>query len=236
MKKPIRILSADRRGDLQNKMNVTLMMILLAFFIVLNTLAVVAPTKKKAALGSLIGTLGILPGGPSPMMGKKKDVYRVAEPMLEREIDVAALVGEFEDYMIRKEIGEHAATIITTSGLQLILRANTLFEPGSARFIPSAIPIVEKIGAVIAIVPGECVIEGRTASRKPPAGRYRTDIDLSAARAGTVAQYFMKEQIVQPQKVSIAGYGALKPLFETEGVPENIAANDNLRIIYRIAI
>lgn len=236
MKTLKRILSADRRGDLQNKMNVTLMMILLAFFIVLNTLAVVSPSKKKAALGSLIGTLGILPGGPSPMLGKKKDVYRVAAPMLNRAVDVAALMGEFEDYMMRKEIGQHAATIITSSGLQLILRANTLFEPGSARIIPSAVPMVEKIGAVIAAVPGECVIEGRTASRKIPAGRYRTAIDLSAARAGAVAQYFMGNEIVQSQKVSIAGYGALKPLFLEEGAPENIANNDNLRIIYRIAI
>lgn len=44
-------------------LTVALFIILLAFFIVLNSIAVIDESRTLAALGSLIGSFGILPGG-----------------------------------------------------------------------------------------------------------------------------------------------------------------------------
>ena len=46
-------------------MFVTLSLILLAFFILLNSLAVLDAKKKRMALGSLLGSFGIMPGADS---------------------------------------------------------------------------------------------------------------------------------------------------------------------------
>ena len=48
---------------------VALFIILLAFFIVLNSIAVVDERRKLEAIGSLVGTFGILPSGLSPFSG-----------------------------------------------------------------------------------------------------------------------------------------------------------------------
>ena len=48
----------------------SLNIILLAFFIMLNALAVVDEKREIIVLGSLIGTFGILPKGLSPTKGE----------------------------------------------------------------------------------------------------------------------------------------------------------------------
>ncbi len=221
-----------RTGDMLNKMNVTLMMILLAFFIVLNTLSVPSSDKRKAALGSLVGTLGILPGGQSPMQQEKKSVSKSSAPMLSDRISAAKLIGEFEEYAIRKKIGRKVATIVTSNGLELTLESSIVFGRNSAKIRPSASSLLEKIGNVLERVNGPFVIEGHTDDRKVETARYPSAIDLSIGRAGAIARFFINRTNVKPSNIAIAGFGPHRPLFPND-TPERRERNDRIRIVYK---
>lgn len=223
---------ASERGDLQNKMNVTLMMILLAFFIVLNSLAVPKSDKRKAALGSLVGSLGILPGGQSPMQADKKAVFKPTAPLLTEAISAAKLIGEFEDYAIHKKLGKQIATIITSNGLELILPTSIIFEKDSAIIKPGAFEIIAEVGKVLKRIHGPFVIEGHADSQKFQSARYRSSLDLSIGRAGAIAHFFVKDLEVDPDNIAIAGYGAYRPLFPND-TPEHMERNDRIRFVYR---
>lgn len=223
---------ASGRGDLQNKMNVTLMMILLAFFIVLNSLSVPKSDKRKAALGSLIGSLGILPGGQSPMQSKKKAVTKSSAPLVSESLAAAQLIGEFEEYAIRKKLGKKIATIITNNGLELILPTSIIFEEDSAVIKPASYELIEQVGKVMKRIQGPFVIEGHTSDRKFESARYRSSLDLSIGRAGAIALFFVKDIRVDPNNIAIAGYGPYKPLLAND-TPEHMESNGRIRFVYK---
>jgi len=221
-----------RSGDLLNKMNVTLMMILLAFFIVLNTMAVPAQDKRKAALGSLIGTLGILIGGPSPMTSEKKSLTRPSAPIISPQAQAAQLLGEFESYAIREKIAEKISTVVTSSGLELTLESSLLFNPGSATLNPSAHGTLMEIAIVLGKMGGPTTIEGHTSGPRTVSAQYPGPMDLSIARAGALASFFSFTGGLHREKLSIAGYGALRPAFEGDDANSQ-RRNDRIRIIHR---
>jgi len=227
--------AGNQRGDLLNKMNVTLMMILLAFFIVLNTLAVPAPSKKKLALGSLIGSLGILPGGPSPIVAKRKTLTRAQAPILPKPDSPAQLMGEFEEYVIRKKIAEDVATVVTNNGLELTIDASMIFKRNSIEIKPVIYPVLDRLSHLLNRVNGPFVIECHSDNRKIKSARYATSIDFSIARAGAVARYFIDKGGVRHSNVSISGYGPLLPLFPND-TAEHRNKNNRVRIVYKRAV
>ncbi|HEB72830.1 MAG TPA: hypothetical protein ENI77_09445 [Nitrospirae bacterium] len=231
MKNIKRPLGAER-GDLQNKMNVTLMMILLAFFIVLNSLSVPKNDRRKAALGSLIGTLGILPGGQSPMQADKKNISKATAPILADAVTAATLIGEFEEYAVRKKLGREISTIVTSNGLQLILPSSLIFEEGTAVIKPASYELIAQVGKVLGRIQGPFVIEGHTDNRKFKSARYPSSLDLSIGRAGAIARFFVKDIEVDPINIAIAGYGPYRPLFPND-TPEHMKRNDRIRFVYK---
>ncbi|MBW2681247.1 MAG: flagellar motor protein MotB, partial [Deltaproteobacteria bacterium] len=56
----------DDGADIGMVMTVSLFLILLTFFILLNSIAVIDEHRSRMAIGSLIGAFGGLPGGLSP--------------------------------------------------------------------------------------------------------------------------------------------------------------------------
>lgn len=72
-------------------------------------------------------------------------------------------------------------------------------------------------------------IEGHTDNR--PLGRksaFKSNWELSAARAFSVLQFFLKEGVA-PEKLSAVGYGEFKPIKSNE-TPEGRNANRRIEI------
>lgn len=223
-----------RRGDMQNMMNVTLMMIVLAFFIVLNTLAVPAESKKKAALGSLTGTLGILPGGRSPMKSKGKEISLKPDTFAGPSMKTALLLGKFESYTMETQLAEKVSTIVSKGGVMITIRSDVLFEPGSARLKLSAAGLIAEAAGILNSMEGYIRVEGYTSDRAP-SGAYRDRLELTIARAGAVTRGLVRIGGMESERLSIAGFGAMRPEYPNDS-EENRAKNDRVRIIYKRAV
>ncbi len=105
--------------------------------------------------------------------------------------------------------------------LELTIKDKLLFKSGGAELTPESIPILEEIGKTISDIDNNIIIEGHTDDLAPGVNSgYRSNWELSSARALNVGQVFIKNSKIRPNRISIAGYGEHKPI-----VPNNSEKN-----------
>ena len=82
----------DDGADIGIVMTVSLFLILLTFFILLNSIAVLDEHRSRVAIGSLIGAFGGLPGGLSPMKAGK-NIMPPSAPMIDEELTIKQILS-----------------------------------------------------------------------------------------------------------------------------------------------
>lgn len=122
---------------------------------------------------------------------------------------------------LRREI-ESGAIEIESLGQQVIIRIREkgAFPSGSAFLQPRFRPIVHKVAEILADVPGEITVSGHTDNEPVQSELYRSNWDLSAQRAVSVAHEMLKSPEINQRKLVVVGYANSKPLTENGSVRE----------------
>ena len=202
-------------------MMTTLSMIMLAFFIVLNTMATITPVKVMKALDSLYGSFGPLSGGKSVEPGplsikenvteeKKPDKEKVYKSMLQRaDLDPSIELLERDD------------------SFTVALQDDVLFETGLNQISPRMFSSLNAVAQVIKEVNMPVRIVGY--SDATPAVDGETNLMLSLKRAVLVKNYLMYAGRVPADLMIVEGRGEeLSPHFLSKAGDE-IAVSDDRR-------
>lgn len=114
---------------------------------------------------------------------------------------------------LREEI-ENGAIEIESLGQQMIIRIREkgAFPSGSAFLQPRFRPVISKIATVLADVPGVITISGHTDDELVKSELYRSNWDLSAQRAISVAHEMLHVPGIKSKKLVVVGYANTKPL------------------------
>ena len=104
---------------------VSLFIILLAFFIVLNSIGVVDERRKLEALGSLIGSFGILPGGLSPMKSGGGNIALPQSPIMSHTESFRELLG------VNKAMSGLISLRTSPEGKVISIHDKVIFDEGS---------------------------------------------------------------------------------------------------------
>ncbi|WP_019614184.1 flagellar motor protein MotB [Psychromonas ossibalaenae] len=114
---------------------------------------------------------------------------------------------------LREEI-EDGAIEIEALGQQLIIRVREkgAFPSGSAFLQPRFRPVIKKVAKILADVPGVITISGHTDNEQVQSELYRSNWDLSAQRAVSVAHEMLKVNAISDKKLVVVGYANSKPL------------------------
>ncbi|MCP4321611.1 MAG: flagellar motor protein MotB [Psychromonas sp.] len=114
---------------------------------------------------------------------------------------------------LREEI-EDGAIEIEALGQQLIIRVREkgAFPSGSAFLQPRFRPVIAKVAKVLVDVPGVITISGHTDDEQVQSELYRSNWDLSAQRAVSVAHEMLKVGPIRDKKLVVVGYANSKPL------------------------
>ncbi len=96
----------------------------------------------------------------------------------------------------------------------------TTFTSGSERLKDEMFPILEKIESVLAECEGEIIVSGYTDDLPVNSSRFRSNWDLSAARAVSVVHQLVFNNKIDANRVSAAGRAETNPL-----APNDSAAN-----------
>jgi chemotaxis protein MotB len=95
--------------------------------------------------------------------------------------------------------------------LELEIRSAVLFDSGEARIRSDALPIVERVVDILAGVPNSVRVEGYTDNVPISTSQFRSNWDLSAARAGSMVHRLL-DRGIDPLRLSLAGYGEYRPI------------------------
>jgi chemotaxis protein MotB len=99
----------------------------------------------------------------------------------------------------------------TSDWLEVELGSEVLFGSGSAALNPGALPMIDKLAAVIADMGYPARIEGFTDNVPLAGGPFGSNWGLSAARAASIAERLAAARVA-PDKLSATGYGEFRPV------------------------
>jgi chemotaxis protein MotB len=116
------------------------------------------------------------------------------------------LAGEIRDKQVRLQMME--------KGLVITFVADVLFDSGKAKLKEEAYPILDKVVRVLKEnVPELNVgIEGHTDNEPIKYSGWKSNWELSTARALSVLHYLVSEKGITPERVSAIGYGEYQPV------------------------
>ena len=115
-------------------------------------------------------------------------------------------------------------------GIVIRVVEDVAFETGQADLVPEFTSRLDEIAGEIAKLPNQIQIEGHTDNIPIKTPIYPSNWELSTARAARIARYFAERHAMNPERISIAGYGEFRPLASNETL-EGRAKNRRVEII-----
>ena len=191
-----------------------LMSLLLCFFVLLLSFSEMDRNKYRVVSGSVKNAFGIQ---------RKKPVFESPKgsKMIAREFDQAIMLTKIEDVVkeIVNELDNEYEELkgfveIEAEDNQVTIRmmGEATFDTGKADLRPNFIPLLHKIGEVLGKTTGEIIIAGHTDNVPLIGGLFGSNLGLSMARAGSVAEFLLRSSTIDPKRLSTMGFGEYRPL------------------------
>ncbi len=214
----------EKGVDLIQIMTVSLFIILLAFFILLNALAVVDNERRRVALGSLMENFGILSGGYSMIRESGEDIPT------EKISEITSLL-DFSD-MIKNDADPLNDLVVTSTPKRSVvtLPAHLLFEPGKTDLKPDSYPVLDRMCRLVRESKYSADIAGYASKDTGAADPSTTSRELSVLRALAVCQYFVDKGSVHPGLITSYGWGAYRPIASAK-VRESKTLNQRIEVV-----
>ncbi len=191
-------------------------------------MAVIDQNRKLLALGSLIGSFKILPGGRRLSPGNS--LVLPSAPFMDDET-LMALQG-LDAYLKTYPLGDQVKWFVRDYGVVVSLAASVLFPSGGTDISSESEEVLERIAKVIRRFPRRVQVEGHTDDGPMPPGPYRSSWELSGMQAVKVVRYFSERLNLEPMRFSAVGLGSLWPVVPNT-TEENRAKNRRVEIVLR---
>lgn len=215
-------------------MFVTLSLLLLAFFILLNSMSTIDNSKKRVALGSLLGSFGIMPGADSTDNSKTQSVkkssmisgeglYQMFKEV-KKELELIASINELEKGDVEAIFDEQ------TGEIKIILSERLLFPAGAAVVSLRLFPLLDKTAAIARRTEGRVIVTGHTDSRK--SAGVASNWVLSLERGIMVARHLEAVGPLSKSQVSAKGASSYRPI-KSNDTENGRAANRRVEIQIR---
>lgn len=146
------------------------------------------------------------------------------------ELEKAKL--ELED-SLRKEIGNYKAKLeMTERGLVITFLSEVLFDSGKDIIREDGKESLQKVAAVLNqnVPDSDVAVEGHTDNQPIRYSGWKTNWELSSARALAVLHYLIDECNVKPTRLSANGYGEFRPVASND-TKENMQENRRVEIV-----
>jgi chemotaxis protein MotB len=204
-------------GDSFRLMFVTLSMILLAFFILLNSMSTIDESKTKAALGSLLGSFGLLPGAnsveqESENLQRSKNLVKnnSAMNMFKK---VERLIKELMAGNTRRGNQIEASFDEKKGEIKIVVSDEFLFAKGEAVISPRLFELLGEVGRMASESGGFVKVIGHT----DKTGSKRENWLLSLRRSTVVARHIEAAAHIAKGKICASGASYYMPAKTSDG-------------------
>ncbi|MFC1491131.1 flagellar motor protein MotB [Nitrospinota bacterium] len=217
--------------DLGPLLMAALAILLLAFFILLVSMATIDSEKRKVALRSVAGTFGVFEGGASIMPGKGISEGGAGQ----EELQFVSSMSMLQQYVKARGFEKEAFIDGTSKGFTISITANALFRPGEARLLSKTYRMLDMIKFVIADSQEKfrVRIEGHTDDTPTNNEKFPSNWELSVARAIATLRYILRDTGVKGAQLGAAGYAGFRPKVPNDS-PEGRARNRRVEFAFLI--
>lgn len=215
-----------------------LMSLLLTFFVLLLSFAEMDIVKFKDAMGSMQDAFGVTQAGTSPGnvapsalidLGHEKKDRLFEDPVSmnfrstasKRSSSLDTRKSENEDLLkrVNKSIAsnglENSVVVeLTGRGVVVRVRGQLFFSSGSAILKDEAHPLLDDIIGIVEDFPYRMSVEGHTDNQPINTARFRSNWELSTARAISALRYIIDTERIEINRLGAAGYSDVKPITE----------------------
>lgn len=150
-----------------------------------------------------------------------------------REEQMAAsekLAEQIAEALMATGITDQVELNFTSQYVQLTLQGSILFDSGEVVIKQEAIPILEKLGAILERYAGGTIeIEGHTDNVPMHGAKYSNNDELSSGRALSVFNFLIENTTLEPSRIMHTGRGEYVPVATNE-TPEGRSKNRRVEI------
>lgn len=129
-----------------------------------------------------------------------------------REIHLAKSIRKFIEDMGMEGV---ASVNVTPHAIKLKLSSPVMFESGSAELTPFIMPMLVELLRHLKDMENTIIVEGHTDNVPIHSALYRSNWELSAARAFSIIYFYIKRDI-KPERLIAHGYGEHRPFYSNE--------------------
>jgi chemotaxis protein MotB len=177
---------------------------LMLFFLMLFAMTRMTATDRQMAVAGMESTVVNQSAREHAELERRAKVQREEEAIkrLQRAVDEGKLAGK-------------ATVVVTDKTVKIALNPETFFSIGSAKLNPGTLNVLDSLVGHIEMFPNDIIIEGHTDPTPVRGGAYRSNWELSIARAVGVVNFFTASGVV-PRQMVAAGYGEFHPAYPND--------------------
>jgi chemotaxis protein MotB len=163
------------------------------------------------------------PQVPRPQTGK-------SDPSAAAGVNIVELRQQLES-AIGEELKNHEVdTRVTPEGFVISLKELGFFNSGQAVLLPGAAAKIERIAKVLTQHGLDLRVEGHSDNQPIHNAQFRSNWELSTARAMAVVQLLVDDAGFDPHKISVAGFGEYRPIAD-DATPEGRRMNRRVDLV-----
>jgi chemotaxis protein MotB len=158
----------------------------------------------------------------------RQAALRAAQAELQK--DLAEQLADLEE-ALAVEIEQGLLTLERKeSSIIIRIQEKGSFGSGSARLDPGFHDVMDRISAVLAAKPGKIMVAGHTDNIPISTGRFRSNWELSSARAVTVLHSMLRNKDIAEDRIVVQGFADTQPQVDNDS-PQNRAQNRRVELI-----
>ncbi len=169
-----------------------LITLLLCFFIMMYTLSQADAERFRSlakALGQIFSEQRVAP---------QDELLRVKE--------------EMDRYIKEKGLEGWVKAVREDRGLVIRIMTTSFFREGSAELTPDMKAVLDELAPMLKRIPNFIQVEGHTDNKPIRNARFKSNWELSVARATVVVQYLIERHGIPPERIAAIGYGEYRPI------------------------
>ena len=163
--------------------------------------------------------------------GRRSDVQKIEE--LSRQIEDLDQTKRLLEDRLAQEIQDKEVKLqMMDKGLVITVVGDILFDSGKAKIRSGGFPILDKVARVLKenVSQFNVGIEGHTDNEPIKSSGWKSNWELSTARALSVLHYLVDKNEISPDRISAIGYGEYRPVASND-TGEGRQANRRVEIV-----
>lgn len=185
-----------------------LVTLLLAFFVTMYAVSRVDLERFEPASAAMQIAFDGNTQQPPPSAGAAR---LVSPPRVVAGTPLDAIQSRLQNAIAIAGLEGRVGLVRDERGIVLTLPESAAFDSGRADLTARTAALLIDVGQELRPIDNDVRVEGHTDDRPVSGGGYRTNWDLSTARASAVVSLFIEKAGVQAGRLSAAGYGEFHP-------------------------